>query len=222
MDRKYGMLAKRYGRLKELTTIMQKLRVSMQLSKVRDRDRLRVEGGTETDRGWMEGERQTEGGGGGGGRDGNRQREGGRETEGGGREGEKQKVEGWRERDRDRQRVERGRETESGRERVEGGRETETDIVREGGRETERVVEGERQREWWRDGGRERWIEGGGREREMGRKTLLVLLFFETRQAERDGEKNSTCGGGDVFQDKTGRDRERWGEKLCFCCCFSG
>ena len=67
MDRKYGMLAKRYGRLKELTTIMQKLRVSMQLSKVRDRDRLRVEGGreTETDRGWREGERQrqTEGGG---------------------------------------------------------------------------------------------------------------------------------------------------------------
>ena len=80
MDRKYGMLAKRYGRLKELTTIMQKLRVSMQLSKVRDRDRLRVEGGTETDRGWMEGERQTDGGGKEGGER-QKQTEGGRERD---------------------------------------------------------------------------------------------------------------------------------------------
>ena len=66
----------------------------------------------------------------------------------------------------------------------------------------------------------------------MGRKTLLVLLFFETRQAERDGEKDSTCGGGVVFQDKTERDGERNsafvvvfpdktgrnGEKNYFCC----
>ena len=73
-------------------------------------------------------------------------------------------------------------------------------------------------------------------EREMGRKTLLVLLFFETRRAERDGEKDSTCGGGVVFQDKTERDGERNsafvvvfpdktgrnGEKNYFCCCFSG
>ena len=34
----------------------------------------------------------------------------------------------------------------------------------------------------------------------MGRETLLLLLFFRIRQA----------------------DRERWGEKLYFCCCVSG
>ena len=38
MDRKYGMLAKRYDRLRELTTIVEKLKVSMQLSKVRERE----------------------------------------------------------------------------------------------------------------------------------------------------------------------------------------